>query len=363
MPDLNPNEVALLAAALTRDYPAAQTSVDRAWSRAPALRVVDCVLSLNRRYDGFVVPRLDRFERAHPRVISVRHLRSLIDTYNSPAEFMRAALDYRDEARAVTLSGVVDFVVGILDQVSLEGEMKRLEAWARIAVPDHYRHLGISGFGLAGFQYRRMLFGANTTKPDVHILGYIKEVVGRKVSDIEGLRLLESAAACAEITIRNADTNIWERRARSVKRAPVSTLAALPATPAIAARKVPAHPSVSSQAETNMSNAKTLIGRVRDTQAKGKTRNWEVIFDRAAYGADFPQKHESPIEVEWPSGTFRCLVGIKPSNPIYLRQPAARVDGIGGTRMTDLCVKHGLGRDGPIQFEVVVPKQRYRVVL
>jgi len=29
-------------------------------------RVIDCVLSLNRNYDSFVVPRLDSFERRHP---------------------------------------------------------------------------------------------------------------------------------------------------------------------------------------------------------------------------------------------------------------------------------------------------------
>ena len=29
--------------------------------------------------------------------------------------------------------------------------------------------VGVRGFGLAGFQYMRMLFGAQTAKPDIHI--------------------------------------------------------------------------------------------------------------------------------------------------------------------------------------------------
>jgi hypothetical protein len=57
MPDLNPSEVVLLTVALARDYSTAKPSGDHAWIRAPAVRVIDCVLSLNRRYDGFITPQ------------------------------------------------------------------------------------------------------------------------------------------------------------------------------------------------------------------------------------------------------------------------------------------------------------------
>lgn len=89
-----------LAAALRRDFADVRPSSDRAWTRAPALRVVDCVLSLNRRYDGFVVPRLDYLERAYPSLGTVRQLRELIDAFPSQAAFVRDALRYRDTACA-----------------------------------------------------------------------------------------------------------------------------------------------------------------------------------------------------------------------------------------------------------------------
>ena len=183
--------------------------------------MIDCVLSLNRRYDAFVVPRLDRFERAYPGVMSVRSLRALIDSFPTPGDFVFAALDYKDRARAVTLSMVVDFVLGIIGNRSPEEELRCLEPWARGADPAGYKELRIPGFGIAGFQYLRMLFGGDTTKPDVHIRRYVGDQLARTVSDVDALRLLEAAAQASGVRIRDVDTSIWEKRARtdSIQRA------------------------------------------------------------------------------------------------------------------------------------------------
>jgi hypothetical protein len=61
-------------AALLRLKPSIRPSADPAWRRKPALKVIDCVLSLNRPYDTFVVPRLKDFERERPHVESVADL-------------------------------------------------------------------------------------------------------------------------------------------------------------------------------------------------------------------------------------------------------------------------------------------------
>src|SRR2546425_746044 len=97
-------------------------SVDPAWSRSPASKAIDCVLSLRRRYDSFVVPRLDSFEQSHPNIRSIHDLRYLIDSHSSPAEFSEQVLNYRDPARARTLSGVVSYLVRELDQDSARSE-------------------------------------------------------------------------------------------------------------------------------------------------------------------------------------------------------------------------------------------------
>ena len=105
-----------------------------------------------------------------------------------------------------------------------------------------------------------------------------------------------------------------------------------------------------------------VVGRVRDIDPNGKVRRWEIYFDPKEFGDDFPSQHEAMIDVEWPDSTYRIKVGIKPGNPIYFRSPAARVAGGQDTRVTDLCVKHGFGRAGEIRLQVVVPREKFRVV-
>jgi hypothetical protein len=109
---------------------------------------------------------------------------------------------------------VVDFLLGIVAATPGTSELERLERWALHAHPGDFRSLGIRGFGLAGFQYLRMLFGASTTKPDVHIRRYVAAAVGRPVSDVQALTLMEEAAARAGVPLRDADTTIWEHAAR-----------------------------------------------------------------------------------------------------------------------------------------------------
>ena len=59
-------------------------------------------------------------------------------------------------------------------------------------------------------------FGGNTTKPDVHIIRFVSDAIGRKVTDVEALRLLEAVAAKFSIILHNLDTSIWEKMARSL---------------------------------------------------------------------------------------------------------------------------------------------------
>jgi len=172
------------------------------------------VLSLNRHYDRFVVPRLDSFEERFASITSLGELRELIDSFDSPEVFVRDALKYRDAARAEVLSRVVDFLLEASASAVGNSELERRQNWAQDAQPAGYKAVGIRGFGLAGFQYLRMLFGANTTKPDVHIRRYVAAAVGRSVSDLQALSLLEEAAGKDRGALRDLDTTIWEGSAR-----------------------------------------------------------------------------------------------------------------------------------------------------
>ena len=190
-------------------------SVDPAWSRPPAVLVIDCVLSLNRNYDTFLVPRLKTFMNNHPKTRRLTDLAKLMVSYPTPHAFVQQELSYNHETRANTLQAVVKFVCQIVeDTQTIEEEKKVLRQWALLAEPSDYQTLNIKGFGIAGFQYLRMLFGADTTKPDVHIIGFLSELLNRRVSAVEALRLLEAASESVGLSVRDVDTYIWQIRAR-----------------------------------------------------------------------------------------------------------------------------------------------------
>jgi hypothetical protein len=131
--------------------PSIRPSSDRAWWRDAALRVIDCVLSLNRQYDSFVVPRLDRFEGRHPEIRTIAELQGLMSSYASSAAFVVQCLGYHDDSRSVTLAKVVDWLVKIAEGGDYNKQMSNLERWATDAKPDDHLKLGIAGFGLGGF--------------------------------------------------------------------------------------------------------------------------------------------------------------------------------------------------------------------
>jgi hypothetical protein len=198
----------LLTAALRRDFATLAPSADRAWFRPLTLRVIDCVLSLRRADDRPIGPRLDAFQERFPEVESLRHLGSLLSTYKSPALFARDVLHTNDPTPAATLIALVDYLI----RMALAGpgtEAAQLKAWAACARPQDYLTLRIPTLSLAGFQHLRMLLGANTTKPDLHIGSYVATVLRRPVSDVEALLLLEEAAPLVPLRLRDVTAASW----------------------------------------------------------------------------------------------------------------------------------------------------------
>ncbi|MBX9788163.1 MAG: hypothetical protein K2Y37_04550 [Pirellulales bacterium] len=137
-----------------------------------------------------------------------------MDSFDTPADFLRDLLNYRDSSRAEVLSRVTDFLVALIGERRGNAELHRLERWATHAQAGDYRALAIPGFAIGGFQYLRMLFGANTTKPDVHIVRYVATAIGGQCSAVKALSLLEHAAQRRGIRLRDLDTTIWENSAR-----------------------------------------------------------------------------------------------------------------------------------------------------
>ena len=90
-------------------------------------------------------------------------------TYASATDFVVKALNYRDGERASTLKSVVAWLLTVSGDGHYDDQLTNLERWAIQAEPADYKKLHIRGFAIGGFEYLRMLFSANTTKPDIHI--------------------------------------------------------------------------------------------------------------------------------------------------------------------------------------------------
>lgn len=200
-----------VATCLQEQFPSPPPVAPVGWP-TPALNVIDCVLSLNRRYEAFVLPRVKRFAEHRAEVIALADLLALARSYRTPLEFMAAELEYRDERRASTLIGVAEYLLDELRDHDGRDESERLRAWAEAARPGDYLLVGVRGFGLAGFQYLRMLFGAQTTKPDVHIRAFVEEAVGHPVTDVQALLLMERATRRLGLPLRDVDHEIWKAR-------------------------------------------------------------------------------------------------------------------------------------------------------
>lgn len=191
------------------------------WSIAgasPAAKVIDCVLSLRKHYDSVVLPRVRRFQEEHGGVRSMRELITLIDTVGGASAFVRDVLRMNSPVKGTAILGVGHYLDDMQARFDGDDESARLKAWADWARPGDHLALDVRGFGLAGFQYLRMLFGAETAKPDVHVIRFVSHALGRTVSDVQALYILERAAEISGQSLRRLDNLIWEAGAKRNER-------------------------------------------------------------------------------------------------------------------------------------------------
>jgi hypothetical protein len=210
----NLNEVDALAELLKARFDHVAVRHDYGWPGNAALCILDCVLSLNRRYDKVVYPRVLAFSQRYPEVVELTHLQELLDQYPQVGGFCSERLNYNDIRREKTLRGVVEHLLAVQAGHTGESEWERLQAWAASVHPSDHKIVAVRGFGLSGFQYMRMLLGVQTTKPDVHVIRFVSKAVGHKVNDVAALTLLEDAAEKAGLPLREVDGAIWNTGAR-----------------------------------------------------------------------------------------------------------------------------------------------------
>lgn len=188
------------------------------FSQSPAVKVINSVLSLGMNYKRVVEPKLNAFAEKHRDVKQVSELATFIARYPTPIDFLTQEFNYKNTKKNITtanaIAAVADVLCDIINASPTLSEEEALKRWAIQAQPQDYRSLGIKGFKLAGFQWLRMLFGAETTKPDVHINRFLRDTLNRDTTRTEAILLIEKTAEHLEIPARNVDRLIWRKMSK-----------------------------------------------------------------------------------------------------------------------------------------------------
>ena len=192
-------------------------------SDPPAVRVIHSVIQQGLTYETTVYPRLVGFKKNRPDIKSVRQLADLMASYTTPLEFLTEEVNLKNKLKADAIDGIVKYLCDLIEASPAVPEEETLKQWAITAEPGDYKELNIKGVKIATFQWLRMLFGADTSKPDVHIMNFISDTIEQTLSKNDCILLIKGVASYLEASERDIDLAIWDfmsSRSRTVRLAP-----------------------------------------------------------------------------------------------------------------------------------------------
>ena len=182
------------------------------FNQSPAVKVINSVLSLGISYENYAEPRLKEFEKNRPDVTQVTELKRLIACYSTRYEFLDEELKSKNKRKGEALNEVVKRLCNIIETSPTHSEEEAIRQWAIDAKPEDYRspEWDIKGFRICGFQWLRMLFGAETTKPDTRIRNFLRDILKRDVLEMEAVCLIKEASENLKLPERKVDSFIWD---------------------------------------------------------------------------------------------------------------------------------------------------------
>ena len=214
-------ESEIIARDLKKKYPNTIPNPNYGW-KYPSLNILDCVLSIERSYINFAHDRVKKFNENNPDCTSIENLIDMIQKYKynyneyGYGEFTNKELNYNHAERGRMIFEVSQFLLNEISKNSTGNQTVELMKWAKNSKPEDAYNLKIKGFGLWGFQYLRMLMGAQTATPDFLDKNYLSTILGRTVrNDIEVLNLLEKAVYIYDLPLKEMDNRKWEIQTNS----------------------------------------------------------------------------------------------------------------------------------------------------
>ena len=185
----------------------------------PVVKVLNSVLSLGMDYRRVIEPKLDAFQDKTPDVRQVTELAAVIKDYETPIDFLSKEFNYKPKPKSIrkanAINSICEKLCGIINASPSVPEADAIRQWALQAKPEGYHIWNIKEFRLTGFQWLRVLFGADTSKPDKHILNFLADTLNEKFPQtsekkkLEAVDLIEEASAHSEFSARDIDRIIW----------------------------------------------------------------------------------------------------------------------------------------------------------
>jgi hypothetical protein len=138
-------------------------------------------------------------------------LHAVLDRFADTRDGNRSAAQYlwgnNHWKRVEWLRGFVTF----LEYESLTNQ-DRLKAWALSCDYDRDFRGRVKYLGVAACQWLRMRLGVDTVKPDVHTHTFVKQAIGRPLTDWDVVKVIEAAALALDVRARRLDGAIWEHQ-------------------------------------------------------------------------------------------------------------------------------------------------------
>ena len=208
--------------------PEIRNSDNPTYNQSPAVKVMNSVLSLGISYKNVVKPRLKDFAKNRPDVRQVTELAAFIAGYRKPIDFLTQELNYNHKPKNIMKANAINSVAkklcGIIEASPTVTQEGAIRQWAIAAKPQdcYSSEWNIKGFQISGIQWLRMLFGAETVKPDRHIKRFLHDTLNRKISDEDSVLLIEEASTDLGLSVRKVDSFIWNMMSnwRAVRLAP-----------------------------------------------------------------------------------------------------------------------------------------------
>jgi hypothetical protein len=179
---------------------AAKRSYDNYSNQAqllPAIALIEVVLAANRNYNKHVLPNIKRLKKDYPKLISFSDLSYLIDN-NSQADFYKI-WGPKDDKKYQTLKNIVNSIDVLRTNNPDLSDYQLMNNWANKVNIEKYtldeigQHKNIA---IATVQHLRMVFGANTVKPDQRVIEVLENEFGLKyISQINSIKAVEQISS------------------------------------------------------------------------------------------------------------------------------------------------------------------------